>query len=88
MLEWAGVNFGEDNMYLLQKSLKRLATLSGASSLKLFGKIFGRKCDYWIAQGTLDYEEEKPTNPVQERRNEGVNGHVYWVTGNLLSDWI
>ena len=41
MLEWAGVNFGEDNTYLLQKSLKRLATLSGAKSLKFFGKIYG-----------------------------------------------
>jgi hypothetical protein len=41
MLEWAGVNFGEDNIYLLQKSLKRLAVMSGASSLKFFGKIYG-----------------------------------------------
>jgi len=41
MLEWAGVNFGEDNTYLLQKSLKRLAVLSGAKSLKFFGKIYG-----------------------------------------------
>jgi hypothetical protein len=41
MLEWAGINFGEDNVYMLQKSLKRLAILSGASSVKFFGKIFG-----------------------------------------------
>lgn len=88
MLEWAGVSFGEDNLYLLQKSLKRLATLSGASSLKLFGKILGRERDYWVAQGILDYEEEKPTNSLQERRNEGVNAHVYWATNDLLNDWI
>lgn len=41
MLEWAGINFGQDNVYILQKSLKRLAILSGASSVKFFGKIFG-----------------------------------------------
>jgi len=41
MLEWAGVKFGDDIIYILQKSLKRLATLSGASSLRLFGKVLG-----------------------------------------------
>lgn len=33
MLEWAGVNFGEDFTYMLQKSMKRLAVLSGATKL-------------------------------------------------------
>lgn len=49
MLNWAGIDFGEDNAYYLQKSLKRLATLSGASSLKFFGKIYGTQKDYWVA---------------------------------------
>ena len=49
MLEWAGVNFGEDNVYILQKSLKKLAVLSGASSVMFFGKIFGTEKYYWIA---------------------------------------
>ena len=68
MLEWAGVNFGEDNVYILQKSLKKLAVLSGASSIMFFGKIFGTEKDYWIAQGTIKDEEEKIRNPVQEVR--------------------
>lgn len=59
MLEWAGVNFGEDITYLIQKSVKRLAVLSGATSIKLFGKIFGTCKDYWIAQGVLAEAEEK-----------------------------
>ena len=41
MLEWAGVSFGADIIFMLQKSLKRLAVLSGANGLKLFGKIYG-----------------------------------------------
>jgi len=49
MLEWAGVNFGEDINYIIQKSLKRLAVLSGANSIKLFGKIYGTCKDYWVA---------------------------------------
>jgi len=64
MLEWAGVDFGEDNVYILQKSLKKLAILSGASSVYFFGKIFGTEKDYWIAQGTIKGEEEKIRNPV------------------------
>ena len=59
MLEWAGVDFGEDITFLLQKSLKRLAVLSGATSLRLFGKIYGTQKDYWIAQGVLSEAEEK-----------------------------
>jgi hypothetical protein len=46
---------------LIQKSLKRLATMTGATSMKLFGKILCTKSDYWIAQGVLDGEEEEPT---------------------------
>ena len=62
MLEWAGISFGEDNIYLLQKSIKRLGIMSGATSLKFFGKIYGTQKDYWIVQGTLDFEEEDCRN--------------------------
>jgi radial spoke head protein 4A len=31
MLDWAGINFGEDNTLRLSKSIKRLAMMSGAS---------------------------------------------------------
>ena len=55
MLEWAGINFGDDMNYCLQKSISRLAITSGASSLKLFGKIYGTQKDYWIVQGTLNF---------------------------------
>lgn len=41
MLEWAGINFGEGYTILLQKALRKLAVFSGASSLRLFGKIYG-----------------------------------------------
>ena len=38
-LEWAGIGFGEDTNYLIQKSLKRLAAATGATELRFFGKI-------------------------------------------------
>ena len=62
MFEWAGICFGDDNVYMLQKSLKRLAVMSGASPIKFFGKIYGTHKDYWIVKGQLNYSEEKPTN--------------------------
>lgn len=33
-------------------------------------------------------EEEKSKNPMIEKRGEGANTHVFWVTENLLKDWI
>lgn len=88
MFQWAGIDFGEENIYMIQKSLKRLAVMSGAKSLRFFGKIFGTERDYWVAQGTLAFEEEPPNNTTQESRNVGANTHVFWVTHNLLTDWI
>jgi hypothetical protein len=35
--------------------MKRLAIMSGATSLKFFGKIYGTEKDYWVAQGTLGF---------------------------------
>ena len=87
MLEWAGINFGEERIVLMQKSLKRLAVLSGATSLRLFGRIYGTEKDYWIASGTLPFQEEKPQDG-QEKRGDGANSQVYWVTQDVLSDWV
>ena len=87
MLEWAGINFGIDRMYILQKSLKRLASLSGATNLKLWGKIYGSKQDYWIVSGTLPFSEERPLEG-QEKRGQGANSQCYWVTENFIGDWI
>lgn len=87
MLEWAGINFGDDTVHLMQKSLKRLASMSGASSLKFFGKIYGTQKDYWIVQGILPFQEEKPY-PDQEVRGTGVNLYTYWVSDSVFADWI
>ncbi len=54
MFEWAGVVFGEEQALNLQKSLKRLAVLSGANQLRFWGKIYGTQRDYLIAEGILE----------------------------------
>lgn len=88
MLEWAGIDFGQDNTFLLQKALKRLAVLSGATQLKFFGKIYGTQKDYWVVQGKLGFTEEEPENDTIEPRGQGANAVVFWVTDSLLNDWI
>ncbi len=88
MFEWAGIYFGEEETYLLQKSIRRLALLSGASQLRFWGKIYGSKKDYWITEGVLDVAEEESSDYWKEKRGEGVNKLVYWVTDDILEDWV
>jgi radial spoke head protein 4/6 len=88
IFEWAGVSFGEEETYKLSKALKRLATLSGATKLRFWGKVFGVQKDYWVIEGVLDAAEEDRGHWTQEKRGEGVNRYVYWVNESLLEDWI
>lgn len=89
MLKWAGISFGQQQVMLLQKSIKQLAKLSGAVSLKLFGKIYGINKDYWIVSGQLPKGwVEEPARGGQEKRGQGANTTIFWVTDNLLNDWI
>lgn len=62
--------------------------MSGASSLRFCGKVLGTNADYWVVCGTLTHVEEPLTDKQVEPRGAGVNTHVYWVTNNLLNDWI
>ena len=92
LFEWAGVGFGEQESYRIMLSLKKLATESGAGNIRFFGKIYGTEKDYYIAEGTLEGEdeggeegEEKPAD--FEARGTGVNKFCYWVTDNVMKSW-
>ena len=56
--------------------------------MRFWGKLFGRQQDLWIVEGVLDSAEEDKLEKEQEPRGQGVNKLVYWVTTNLLDDWI
>lgn len=62
--------------------------MSGAEALRFAGKIFGTQQDYWIAIGRLPQSEEDSKDATAEPRGKGVNETVFWVTDNLLNDWI
>ena len=89
--EWAGVCFGEYDTMLLQKSLQKHVVASGASQMRLWGKITGTQKDYYIAEGTLEAAggEEGAEEPVEgmEPRGTGVNKFVYWACNGPLGEW-
>lgn len=91
LFDWAGINFGEKEYFLLQKSLAKLAQKSGASKIRFWGKIKGTEKDYYIAESVMEGgeegegEEEKPAD--FEARGTGINQFVYWVSHDALSDW-
>ena len=62
--------------------------MSGATDVRFMGKIFGTKKDYWVCSGTLNQIEEPNQDAMIEARGAGGNSKVFWVTDNILNDWI
>jgi radial spoke head protein 4A len=96
--EWAGIGFGQQEVYLLQKSLQRLAKEQSASYVRFFGKVRGVKSDYYIAETTVEGGDDEagdddtaPTNEIKdpdaEDRGTGVNKFTYFVTKDPFSPW-
>lgn len=100
IFQWAGIGFGEQETYRLQKSLKKLAETSGSVSLRFYGKIWGTKQDYYIVEASGDanaggeeegeeQEEEGGDGPTadSEPRGSGVNKLSYYVAHDSMSKW-
>lgn len=91
IFQYAGIDFGEKENFLMQKSLSKLAAKTSASKLRLWGKVYGTEKDYFIAEGIKEGEDEgegEAEKPADfEARGSGVNQFVYWVTHDSLSDW-
>jgi len=85
----AGIYFGEEETYLLQKSLAKLAAETEARELRFWGKILGTKKDYWVAEGLLDHKfSDEPSSPETERHGTGCNRLTYWVCNSVLDEWM
>lgn len=68
--------------------MNKLAILTNAKNIRFWGKLFALKHDYYVIEGEVDYFEELSLPYHYEARGKGVNKNVYWVTTNLLEDWI
>ena len=49
-LEWVGISIGAKESYLLTNSLRNFIAKKGLKGLKFWGKIYGSKKDYFIAE--------------------------------------
>jgi hypothetical protein len=62
--------------------------MSGGDKFRFAGKIYGTMKDYWVVSGVRSTEVESQVSRDAEPRGEGVNATVFWVTDNLLHDWV
>ena len=93
IFSWAGVSFGEQEAYRIQKSLKKFAAETNASQTRFFGKITGTQNDYYIVEATVeggdddaaDGEEKEPGFDAKGAR--GVNQFTYFVSKDSMSSW-
>lgn len=67
-----------------------LAANSGANQLRFWGKIYGTNKDYYVVEGMKDggEEEGEGADPNIEKRGDGVNQYVYWVSESVVDEWI
>lgn len=89
--QWAGVGFGQQELYRMQKSLKTLAKDTGANFIRFFGIIRGTEKDYFVAEGDYageDGGEDGPERPENfEAKGSGVNKLTYWVCSSSIGKW-
>ena len=67
-----------------------MATNSGATKLRFFGKIFGTEDDYYVAEGEADggEDDEGEEKPAEfEPKGTGVNKFTYWVSHQSFDAW-
>jgi hypothetical protein len=89
MYSWAGIGFGQEENFRLCSSLKNLQKRSNANNLRFWGKILCRKHDLYVAEGFVSKSFSDEIEPeLEPRGSEGVNKLTFWVTSDLLQDWV
>lgn len=78
----AGLGFSEEESFILQQSINRLAKNMNMKKLKFWGKITGSQKDYFVAYGLpRSFIRDKcPDN--WELEGEGVNAIAFFVTND------
>lgn len=91
LFAWAGITFGKEISYLLQKSIKVLAASTQAQSIRFFGKITALTGDYYIVEATVEGGEGEGdgenADPTVEAAGTGVNKYTYFVTMSPFQKW-
>ena len=88
LLEWGGISFNELEWYKIRTAAKKLLIENNCEFIRFFGKIFGRKSDYYIMQGLpKNYPMKNPQVHVETRGNEGINRYTFWVSNAPMEIW-
>ena len=85
----AGINVGEEEAFKVFAAIKQLAAKQGLTSVRFFGKIFGTKKDYLVAEAKPKEfpEEEETPNQKKEKGGEGANEFEYYVSNYAGGAW-
>jgi radial spoke head protein 4A len=89
-LSYCGISLGEEESFLLTNSLRNLSGTLQTGQISFFGKIYGSEKDYYIAQvADMDPPADFNYDPdMEQRKNDGVNRDVYFVTNDLSDNWV
>ena len=63
MFEWAGIGLGAEETFQLTLAFQKLAGAHPISSLRFFGRVYGTKSNYYIAEAKLN---EYPAAPERK----------------------
>jgi radial spoke head protein 4A len=86
MLEAAGAGFGREETQRLQAALIKLGSDSGATNLRIWGKISGTGADYIVAEGeAAEDDAEEPSADLEGK--DGANKYAYWVCAWAGAAW-
>lgn len=82
-----GISFGEDESYIIFKSLTKLAQTKNYKQLRLWGKILCSEKDYYIAEAFIEGGDDGELAPGTDPRGQGTNKYSYFATNDLLKGW-
>ena len=93
LLEWGGVGLGRTESLRLHLALKHLAAQHPVRGLRWWGRLFGRKGDYLVAEGVCEAageegeEDRDALGNVIQKTGDGPNTLTYFVTPALGQPW-
>ena len=87
---FCGISLGNKESLLLTNSLRNLSSTLSGGSISFFGKIYGTKKDYYVAEG-VDIDppaDANYDNDMEKRKEDGFNRNVFFVTNDLCEKWV
>ncbi|EGR33830.1 radial spoke head protein, putative [Ichthyophthirius multifiliis] len=88
ILQTASISFQEEESFQIHHSIRRLADQINASQMRFWGKFLTRGNDYYVAQCFYNNLNSDKMQNKDEQYGAGVNKYSYWVTQNVLDEWI